>query len=65
MAGASADIAGEIAPGRAPVPARGGPEASDEGRGPSLTVGTRDLLNFEGRMGLELMVILKQQQEHK
>lgn len=56
---------GEIAPVRAPVPERGVPTVSKEKRGPSHTVESRDLLNSEERMRLDLTVMLKEGKKQK
>lgn len=55
----------EIAPVRAPLPAQSASMISTKERGPSLTVALCDLPNFGGRMGLDLMVILKERQQQK
>lgn len=56
---------GEVMPVWASVPAQGAPSVSKEERGSLLIVNSKDLSISEGRMGLDLTVILfeREQQE--
>lgn len=56
---------GQIAPARAPVIADCVAMISEEWRGPSLTVKAKDLSNLKVRLGLNIMVILKNGQLQK
>lgn len=56
---------GQTAPVWAPVPGRGAPAASEERHGISHTVDLRDFLEIERRLGLDLMVILKERQQQQ
>lgn len=47
------------------MPALGALAVSKEQRGPLLNVESRELLNSKKRMGLDLIVILKERQEQK
>lgn len=55
----------KIAPVRVDVLARGALVVSKEERGPSLTVESRNLTNFEAKTVLDIMVILKGRQQQK
>lgn len=57
------DVDKGIACVSAPVPERGLSAVSKEDYGPSLKLESQELPSFEGRMSVDLMVILKERQQ--
>lgn len=56
---------GKTTPGQAPGLAWGAPAISKEEPGPSLTEELKELPNFEERMSLNMVVILRRRQKQK